>query len=119
MVETISCSSSAQWFLCKPLNLLKVVWEQGIIGLILWIWLQVALIYEGLKVVKILKGQPIQLMAISILMFCVFFLIWYSKGHQVLGSTGTQIQVWFFYGILLKLPKLVAINKSLNQFRSA
>ncbi len=90
-----------------------LVVEMGILGLILWIAVGVAIVFSGWKVVRGLKGSPWFPLAFMILLYAFVVLL----PMTFVSMTGYQdfilnAYLWLLLGILFRLPKLAVSAQS-------
>ena len=90
-----------------------IVVEMGIVGLILWITVSVAILISAWKVVRALKGSPWFPVAFMILLYALVLLL----PMTFVSMTGYQdfilnAYLWLLLGILFRLPKLAVSAQS-------
>ena len=91
-----------------------IVLETGIIGLILWLVMAFAIVFNGLKVVKNLRGTPLFPIAFTITLYSFLLLLPMTyMGIQAYQDFLLNSFMWLLIGILFRLPTLVAQNRSL------
>jgi len=84
-----------------------IIWEWGVIGLVLWLWWTVKLIKHSVKITLSLSGTRFFWLAVilSFYLFSILFL-WFFLGVQVYQNYITAAYLWFLAGVLFKLPQL-------------
>jgi hypothetical protein len=85
-----------------------VVWEWGVIGLLIWLWWAGMLVRQAFSTTLRLKGTRFYWLGVTIsyFLFSILFL-WLFLGLQVYQNYVTAAFLWFLAGILLGLPRLV------------
>ncbi len=90
-----------------------LVVEMGILGLILWIFMSVAIVFSGWKVVLRLRGSPWFPLAFMILLYASVLLI--PMTFSSMGGYQDFIlnaYLWLLLGILFRLPSLALSAQS-------
>ena len=84
-----------------------LVVEMGIVGLILWLVLSVAILFSAWKVVKKLKGSPWFPLGFAIFWYA-FFLLFPATfgGMQAYQDFLMNAYLWLLLGLLFRLPSL-------------
>ena len=86
-----------------------VLWEWGIVGLVLWCWWTVALVWAMFRAVSQVRGSRFFWLALSIAI-CVTLVLfpYFSLGMQVYQNYLTQALLWFMVGLVFRFPSLLA-----------
>ena len=84
----------------------SVLWEWGVVGLILWIWWTAALMVVLFNRVRRLRGTRFFWLAVSV-SICLFMLLFpiFYMGMPVYQNYVTQAMLWFAAGLVLRLPE--------------
>jgi hypothetical protein len=92
-----------------------LIWEQGILGLILWLAWASSLVFEVFKVAMKLKGTWAFPLAISILWFD-FYLLFPRTFGGLVGYEDFVLNAyfWLFVGVVFRLPALLEQGSSLQ-----
>jgi hypothetical protein len=92
-----------------------LIWEQGILGLILWLVWATSAVFSAYKVTMKLKGTWAFPLALSILWFD-FYLLFPRTWTGLVGYEDFIFNAyfWLFVGVLFRLPALVAQESSLR-----
>jgi len=90
-----------------------LIWEQGIVGLILWLAWATSLVFSVFKVTMKLKGTWAFPLAISILWFD-FYLLFPRTFGGLVGYEDFVLNAyfWLLVGVVFRLPALVAQKSS-------
>jgi len=84
-----------------------VLWEWGIVGLVIWLWWSVRLLRRLWVAKSKLVGSPYYMYGFSIFLYAFFILFaWFYLGLQVYQNYVTQAYLWFLAGVAFKLPQL-------------
>jgi hypothetical protein len=83
----------------------KVMGELGLIGLVGFVLLLRSMGIAWLKNVGSLRTKAPFPVSASLAVFFSMMLVWFAKGHQILGDPVTLVQFWFFMGIFFALPR--------------
>lgn len=88
-----------------------VLWEWGIVGLVLWLWWSLLLLKLMIQTVWGLRGSRFFWLATTI-SICIFAILFPSffMGMQIYQNYLTQAFVWFLIGMLFRLPHLLAAD---------
>jgi len=86
-----------------------VLWEWGIIGLVLWLWWSLLLLKVMAQTVWKLRDTRFFWLASAITM-CIFFILFPSffMGWQIYQNYLTQSFIWFLIGMLFRLPHFLS-----------
>jgi len=84
----------------------KVLAELGFIGLILFLVFYGKMIFSWFSELKVLKNTELYSVGFSIVLYLLFVMVWFLKGHQILGDSTTLFLFWFFMGILFNLKNI-------------
>ena len=85
----------------------SLVLEIGIVGLLLWICLAIAIVWAAWKVVKKLKGSPWFPLAFMIFWYAFLLLLPLTyEGMQAYQDFIMNAYLWLLLGVLFRLPKL-------------
>lgn len=86
-----------------------VLWEWGVVGLVLWLWWSLVLLKAMVQIVRKLRGTHYFWLGttISLCIFCILFPS-FSMGMQIYQNYLTQAFLWFLMGLLFRLPELAA-----------
>jgi O-antigen ligase len=91
----------------------SLIVEMGILGLILWITVSIAILLSGWKVVRGLKGSPWFPLAFMILLYALVLLL--PMTFSSMGGYQDFIlnaYLWLLLGILFRLPSLAISSQS-------
>jgi hypothetical protein len=85
-----------------------VVWEWGIVGLVLWLWWSLQLLKIMVRTVWGLRETRFFWLSGTIAL-CIFAVLFpnFLTGMQIYQNYLTQAFLWFLIGMLLRLPKFV------------
>jgi hypothetical protein len=84
-----------------------VLWEWGIVGLVIWLWWSGRLLRRLWVAKSKLVGSPYYMYGFSIFLYAFFILIaWFYLGLQIYQNYVTQAYLWFLAGVAFKLPQL-------------
>lgn len=86
----------------------KVMWELGIVGLLVWVAVWIGILGSGLRVLRILRGTDYFKPAVILFVYQVSVLLWFLKGHQIMGDAQALIYFWFLLGVYHSLPRLAS-----------
>ncbi len=90
----------------------KIIFELGILGMIIFYLFWINLFYRMKKEIKLLKNSNLRNLGLAIFIFTVMLLIWFSfVHHQIFGDATTLVVLWFFLGVFFSLRKLATINQ--------
>jgi len=85
----------------------SVLWEWGIVGLVIWLWWSVRLLRRLWAAKSKLVGSPYYMYGFSIFLYAFFILFaWFYLGLQIYQNYVTQAYLWFLAGAAFKLPQL-------------
>jgi len=85
----------------------SLVLEIGIVGLLFWICLAIAIVWAAWKVVKKLKGSPWFPLAFMIFWYAFLLLLPLTyEGMQAYEDFILNAYLWLLLGVLFRLPKL-------------
>jgi len=84
----------------------KIIWEQGIVGFLLWILLFLSIFLDGLILFLNLKTFQAQSILIGCLAYVVFFIIYTFKAFQFYDDSYQQIYLWIILGAMFSLRRL-------------
>jgi O-antigen ligase len=78
-----------------------LLYEFGLLGILLWLWLVLALIYATHKATKRLRDTPFFLLGKSVLIFQFsFLLVLFVVGVSSYQDYIVGANIWFFSGVL-------------------
>ena len=85
-----------------------VLWEWGIVGLVLWLWWSLLLLKVMVQTVWILRGSRFFWLSATVAI-CVFAILFPSffMGMQIYQNYLTQAFLWFLVGTLFRLPQFL------------
>ncbi len=90
-----------------------LVLEMGIVGLLLWIIVSIAVVLSGWKVVKRLKGSPFFPLSFMVCLYSFILLIPMTfTGIQPYQDFIMNAYLWLLLGVLFRLPKLALDTQS-------
>lgn len=85
-----------------------LILELGILGLLLWLLWTTALVREGWKVLRRLRGSPLFPIGVAVLWFAFLLLFPFTfGGMQPYQNFVFNAYLWLLLGILFRLPALV------------
>jgi hypothetical protein len=86
-----------------------VLWEWGVVGLVLWVWWSGLLMLHLLRKITSLVATQYYWFSV-VTAVCLFIIIfpWFSMGMQIYQNYLTQAFFWFLVGVLFRLPDLPA-----------
>jgi len=88
-------------------GLAKVIWELGYVGLVAHILLWGAVALSALRAAVRVSGTELDGPAWGAFMYLVAILGISLLGHQVLGDGHVVVMLWFFLGMLHRMPEIV------------
>lgn len=90
-----------------------VLWEWGIVGLVLWLWWSLLLLKLMIQVVWKLRTTRFFWLAITLAM-CIFVVLFPSffLGMQIYQNYLTQAFLWFLIGMLFQLREMPATESA-------
>jgi hypothetical protein len=90
-----------------------LVLEMGIVGLILWIIMSIAVVVSAWKIVKQLRGTPFFPLSFMICLYSFILLVPMTfAGIQAYQDFILNAYLWLLLGILFRLPKLALSAQS-------
>src|SRR5260370_7739833 len=85
----------------------------GIVGLLLWIIVSIAVVLSGWKVVKRLKGSPFFPLSFMVCLYSFILLIPMTfTGIQPYQDFIMNAYLWLLLGVLFRLPNLALVAQS-------
>ena len=82
-----------------------IMGELGVIGLVAFVLLLLSMSIAWFKNVGRLRGKAPYPVGASLAVFFSMMLVWFAKGHQILGDPITLVHFWFLMGIFFALPR--------------
>lgn len=84
---------------------LAMIWiELGLAGVVSFVILLLAMGVAWFRNVRRLRALPSYGLGASLCVFFCMMLLWFAKGHQILGDPITLVHFWFLMGIFFALP---------------
>jgi hypothetical protein len=101
----------------------SVLWEWGVVGLILWLLWTVLLLRAMAKKIVLLRGTPYYWLGVAIACYSASFLVpLFYLGFQVYQNYISQAFFWFLVGLFFRLSVLARVdsrNMAVVQAREA
>jgi len=90
----------------------SVLWEWGIVGLILWLLWTSAVVWGLARQSRLLKGTGWYAMGVCTTIYAAFLLFpWFYMGLNFYQQYVAQAYLWFMIGIVYRLPSLQAVTE--------
>ena len=83
-----------------------LLWEYGVLGLVLWLALMGLLWWRSFRVYRNLRESRLKPLALAALLLVNFAFIYQYIGYQILQNYLVTIHFWTFVALLFALPKL-------------
>lgn len=97
----------------------SVIWEWGIVGLVLWLLWSVFLLMKLIGTVRKLRPTPFYWLAISVTLYSFFQLfLWFYLGIQVYQQYVAQAFLWFLAGVVFRLPSIAGVPQGFEIART-
>jgi hypothetical protein len=85
----------------------SVLWEWGVVGLILWLFWSILLMVKLVQKVRELRFTRFYWIAVAVALYSFFLLFaWFYLGMQVYQQYVAQAFLWFMVGVVFRLPQL-------------
>lgn len=88
----------------------KIWYELGPIGALIFIMFFSQMFFNWARELHKLKGTALYSLGLAICVFLVSILLWFAKGHMILGNATTLVCFWFFMGMLFRLKDINETN---------
>jgi hypothetical protein len=83
-----------------------LIWEFGLLGPLLWIWMMATLLWKGIGVYRRVSRGPYGRLAFSVVVLIGFAFVLQYVGLQYLENYLVITHFWAFVGLLFALPEL-------------
>jgi O-antigen ligase len=90
----------------------SVLWEWGVVGLILWLLWTSAVVWGLARQSRLLKGTGWYAMVVCTTIYALFLLFpWFYMGLNFYQQYVAQAYLWFMIGVVYRLPSLRAVTE--------
>ncbi len=94
----------------------RILFELGMVGFWIFYLFWASLLYKAKNIISKLQSYNLRNIGISIFIFSLLMLIWFSfLHHQVFGDATTLTILWFFIGVFFGLSRLQDVEERKNR----